>query len=144
MSQELVAQQLHWDVKALVATFAPLLKFVRGMQGINAHTVDLSLGAINNLFRMENMPLELLEMPADLGELKAEVRQLRLESASLREVPEWLGELRHLETLRLNGTSNVYYELLNSTLEELPASLGNLRALKSLRILKHWTPCWSE
>ena len=104
------------------------------MQGIGVHTVDLSCDALRALPGLEGKELELREVPEDLRLLQAEVRELKMNCCALAVVPEWLGELVHLEVLSLDGSYNDAGEPHNSTLSVLPASLGALHALKTLTL----------
>jgi len=50
-------------------------------------------------------------------------------------VPEWLGELVHVEDMCIDGTMHSDGEAANCVLMELPPSLGNLQALKTLSLM---------
>ena len=123
-----------FDAEALTEAFAPLLKEVADIQGIGAHTVDLSCDALSALPGLEGKVLELREVPEELRLLQAEVRELKMNCCALAVVPEWLGELVHLEVLSLDGSYNDAGEPHNSSLCVLPASLGALHALKTLTL----------
>jgi len=103
------------------------LKLEGDLQGILAYSVDLSQDALNEAFGTKNM--QLMQLPNELLKIKDEVRELTVHCGALRYLPEWLGELRHLEVLHLDGFENE-----GSYLEQLPASLGNLAALAHLTI----------
>lgn len=144
--EELEAQQrLGFDAEALDKVYVPLLKEVGDMQGIQAHTVDLSSEALKALPGLEdlredfNERVALVNVPEDLRLLQAEVRKLTMNCHFLAEVPEWLGEFVHLEALCLNGGRNEYVPP-NDALTELSEALGALHALKILTLenLQPW------
>ena len=55
------------------------------------------------MFGTANRDIELLELPADLRELNEGVCELKVQSVALHELPEWMSELTHLETLCLDN-----------------------------------------
>jgi len=94
------------------------------------------------LFGTANRDIELLELPADLCELNEGVCELKVQSMALHELPEWMSELTHLETLCLDGTDGstrlsckVECTAQNSVLRKLPSSLCDLQALKILTLM---------
>jgi len=85
------------------------------------------------LFGTANRDIELLEVPADLRELNQGVCELQVQSMALHQLPEWMSELTHLETLCLDGTDGstrlsckVEYTAQNYVLSKLPSSLCDL------------------
>jgi len=108
------------------------------MQGIAANKVDLSNEVLNMLPGLEGRVVVLLQVPEDLQLLKAQLHELKMNCQSLAMLPEWLGELVHLEVLSLNGSYNDECEDQDephdSSLSVLPASLGALHALKTLTL----------
>ena len=94
------SQKALLDAAALEATFQPLLRVVKELQGVHADKIDLS---------PQNSQLEdthLLTLPEDLLRLKGQVTDLRVVSAKLDSLPEWLGDLEKLGVLHIAGNIN--------------------------------------
>ena len=124
-----------------------LLELVKEMQGVRVHTVLLCDYTLGQDF------CDLLELPSGLRGMAGDIRGLQISSKMLYELPEWLGELVHLEKLCVSGCGvdcNELAALPDSiqhlsklhTLEleglyclsSLPPSIGKLTALECLRI----------
>ena len=82
----------------------------------------------------ENEEAQLEQVPEGVRALQTEVRVLRVQSSLLKSVPDWVGELKCLTTLDINGLS-VHSGWDNSSMKELPESLGNLATLKTLMLV---------
>jgi len=67
-----------------------------------AFMVDLSLESSQGLPGLEDKAVALDEVLEDLRVLQAKVRKLPMTCAFLADLPEWLGELVHLEVLILH------------------------------------------
>jgi Leucine-rich repeat (LRR) protein len=135
------AQEVFLDADGLVESFYPLLKLVREMQGIWAHKVNLSSTSLDPLLRTEDTEVD--ELPEDLRRLKDHLKELRVQSARLSSLPDWLGELKHLESLNLDGTSAYMMSLddeeipndpWNYEMTMLPTSIGDLGVLKRMHL----------
>jgi len=56
--REMLSQQLCIDAKALLLVFAPLLKLLCDLQGIQAHTHVVDLSQLNNVSATVHMEME--------------------------------------------------------------------------------------
>ena len=79
----------------------------------------------------ENEEAQLEQVPEGVRALQTEVRVLRVQSSLLKSVPDWVGELKCLTTLDVNGLS-AHSGWDNSSMTALPESIGNLETLKNL------------
>jgi hypothetical protein len=128
-------QRCSFDTEALDKAFAPLLNEVGDMQGIRAHTAHLLCNVLEKLLGWNNTLVALVKVPGDLRLLQAEVRKLKLNCYALMILPEWLGELVHLEELCLNGGCHDQDDGdSNWALTVLLEALGALQALKPLTL----------
>jgi len=125
----LVLASLTISSTTVILNYPPPIQKVVRMQGIGAHTVNLSLMALNAMSGMNGRVLG----PEDLQLLKVTVCELYMHCFALFIVPEWLGELVYLRVLHLDGEwSDV---ISNRALIELPETLQTLRCLQSLTLI---------
>ena len=140
LQEVLSSQQLCFDAEVLKESFEPIYQLIHDKQGIRVNTVDLSLGAMTELFGSEDGEIALVEVPDGLRQL-TEVRELRVACSALRTAPVWLGELVNLEVLYLDAGDRsgfvqriVRGDFFSVTLEALLSSLSGLAALKHLTL----------
>ncbi len=79
----------------------------------------------------ENEEAQLEQVPEGVKALQTEVRVLRVQSSLLKSVPDWVGELKFLTTLDINGLS-AHSGWDNSSVVALPESMGDIATLKTL------------
>jgi len=150
MSQEdvhcLKAKLSAWEctLKTSSGGYAPLLSIIS--------RVELTPGTLAPLFQLPSREAQLQELPVDLHRLKGEVFQLTVASSVLKALPEWIGDFTRLYVLEISGPwcNNEMKELPESlgelqslgtlklqglrALEALPAAISRLTSLEVLRI----------
>ena len=102
------------------------------MRGIGPYTVNLTLNTLNAVPGMNGRVLGLVEVPEDLRLVKETVCELNIHCFALLIVPEWVGELVHLQVLHLDGELSKV--ISNRALTEMPEALGSLHYLQSLTL----------
>lgn len=130
-AEAVAAQKTILDATKLKRTFEPLLEAVKSMQGWRARRVDLSTDNLDKCLGTEFA--EIVELPEDLQLIKDQVQCMTVCASSLTVIPQWLGQLAHLQTLHLCGWSEAQ-QGGNFRIRELPESIGDLSALKNLAI----------
>jgi hypothetical protein len=113
----------------LLETFEPLLRLVKEMQGVRIHTVELSEATLGTT----DAGVDLMELPEGLRALAPDLRGLRVSSAMLDSLPEWIGELVHVEKMSIDGFSSADWA---NGLRDLPNSFEHLTRLQSLELAR--------